>query len=198
MKNLKEIFANNLITLRKQANITQFDLAQKLNYSDKAISKWERGEALPDIVTLKEIADLFDVTIDQLISDTTIDNTTLQMGTKKHASRLVISLFYSLIVWVVATFYYAIAKMITPDFPHAWKVFILAIPAYSLVLFIFSCIWGKIKLQALLLSLVLWTLALVLFLFISISNNWLFFILGIPLQISIILFYMLLKQKTHK
>lgn len=49
--------------------MTQSDLADKLNYSDKAVSKWERAESIPDIAVLKEIADLFDVTLDYLVNE---------------------------------------------------------------------------------------------------------------------------------
>ena len=61
MEDLKLIIAKNISTLRKAAAMTQFELAEKLNYSDKAVSKWERGESLPDVSVLKAIADIFSV-----------------------------------------------------------------------------------------------------------------------------------------
>ena len=60
---LKAIVAKNLVALRKNAGFTQIELAEKLNYSDKAVSKWERGESLPDIETMKRIADLYCVSV---------------------------------------------------------------------------------------------------------------------------------------
>ena len=69
MQNLKPIIAKNISNLRQQNNLTQGDLADKLNYSDKAISKWERAESIPDVAVLKKIADLFDVTLDYLVSE---------------------------------------------------------------------------------------------------------------------------------
>ena len=69
MEDLKENFAKNLITLRKELKLTQAELAERINYSDKAISKWERGESVPDITVLKGIADLFGVTVDFLITE---------------------------------------------------------------------------------------------------------------------------------
>ena len=68
VEDLKPIIAKNIIDLRRTADITQAQLAEKLNYSDKAVSKWERGEAIPSVATLKEIADHFGVTVDYLIS----------------------------------------------------------------------------------------------------------------------------------
>jgi len=69
MVDLKPIIAKNIIDLRKSMNWTQAELAQKLNYSDKAISKWERAESIPDVIVLKEIADLFHVKVDYLLED---------------------------------------------------------------------------------------------------------------------------------
>ena len=61
MEDLKVIFAQNLIALRKQMKLTQIELAEKINYSDKAVSKWERGESIPDVSVLMVIANLFNV-----------------------------------------------------------------------------------------------------------------------------------------
>ena len=61
MEDLREIIAKNIADLRREQNLTQAELAARLNYSDKAVSKWERGESMPDITVLKEIADLFSV-----------------------------------------------------------------------------------------------------------------------------------------
>ena len=67
MDQLKLIVAQNITDLRRKNNMTQAELAEKLNYSDKAISKWERGESLPDVTVLKSIADIFHVTVDYLL-----------------------------------------------------------------------------------------------------------------------------------
>ena len=67
MENLKHVISKNIVDLRKSMNWTQAELAQKLNYSDKTVSKWERAEAIPDIIVLKAIADLFEVSVDYLL-----------------------------------------------------------------------------------------------------------------------------------
>lgn len=61
MENVKEIIARNLTELRKSHKMTQSALAEKLNYSDKAISRWEHAETLPDIETLCRICDIYGV-----------------------------------------------------------------------------------------------------------------------------------------
>lgn len=74
MSDLRIILADNLIKLRKANHLTQLELAQKLNYSDKAISKWEHGDTLPDIETLKTLADMYGVTVDALLTEEPIEN----------------------------------------------------------------------------------------------------------------------------
>lgn len=76
----QEVIIKNLITLRKTNNLTQKELALKLSYSDKVISKWERGESLPDINALDKIAKFYQVKVDDLmheknIKETKLDNT---------------------------------------------------------------------------------------------------------------------------
>ena len=68
MEDLKSIIAKNITDLRLKNGYTQIQLASILNYSDKAVSKWERAESIPDITVLKEIADLFNVTVDYLLN----------------------------------------------------------------------------------------------------------------------------------
>lgn len=68
MEDLKKVIADNIIFYRKEKGYTQLELAEKLNYSDKAVSKWERAESLPDVITLNEIASMLDVTLNDLVS----------------------------------------------------------------------------------------------------------------------------------
>ena len=72
-ENFKKLVAKNLSFYRKANKLTQLELAEKLNYSDKAISKWERGESLPDLYTLNVIAEFFGITINDLCSLTKND-----------------------------------------------------------------------------------------------------------------------------
>ena len=68
MENLKETIASNIVRYRNSAGLTQIELADKLNYSDKSISKWERAQGLPDIGVLKEMADLFGIKVDDFLT----------------------------------------------------------------------------------------------------------------------------------
>ena len=87
MENLKITVAKNIADLRKAANMTQLDLASRLNYSDKAVSKWERGESLPDVATLKTIAEIFSVTVDYLLQEEHLQETIPVQQYSKHRRR---------------------------------------------------------------------------------------------------------------
>lgn len=68
MEDLKDTVAKNLVELRTKAGFTQLELAEKINYTDKAVSKWERGEAMPDLRVLVKIADIYNITVDDIVS----------------------------------------------------------------------------------------------------------------------------------
>ena len=66
---LKIQIGSNIAFYRKQSGLTQAGLAEKLNYSDKAVSKWERGESIPDVLTLMQLSEQFEISIDALLED---------------------------------------------------------------------------------------------------------------------------------
>ena len=66
---LKVMIGSNIAAYRKRAGLTQAGLAEKLNYSDKAVSKWERGESIPDVLTLMQLAELFEISVNDLLVD---------------------------------------------------------------------------------------------------------------------------------
>ena len=68
-ENLKKHFAKNLSSYRRQSGMTQLELAERLNYSDKSVSKWERGDGLPDLFVAATIADMLGVSLNDLISE---------------------------------------------------------------------------------------------------------------------------------
>lgn len=69
-----KFFIDNLLWLKKQHNFTQEDLAEKLNVSRQSISKWERGEALPDLFNLAELSRLYNISIDDLLNKNFAEN----------------------------------------------------------------------------------------------------------------------------
>ncbi len=188
---IKENFAKNLAHYRKHANLTQAELAEKLNYSDKAVSKWERSESVPDIYALKNIADLFGVTIDMLIQE----QTTLfppKANNKKRSLRLTITMCSTGLVWLVALCAFACINMIIPSIKHTWMALIYAVPVTMIVLLVLTSVWQKKITTGVILSLLVWStiISIYLTLYYLLStpplNLWMIFLIGIPLQIIII------------
>ncbi len=199
MYDVKAAFAENLQTLRKKARLTQSELAEKLNYSDKAVSKWERAEAVPDVGTVKEIADTFGVTVDWLLeTDHGNDKTYSQ---RQKTNRLVISLLAAALVWLIATIVFVCFEPLGLDMGKSWLVFVYSVPVSSIVLLVFNSIWGKAKHNFVLITVLVWSLLASLYLSFftfAIGNVWLVFIIGIPSQIIIVLWSKLRIGKVGK
>jgi len=105
MKNLKDIIAENLVYLRKTSQMTQLELAEKLNYSDKSISKWEHGETMPDIEVLKQIADLYGVSIDFITTENAKENAPKFLKQKtfnNKQNQIIVALLAVSIIWILA------------------------------------------------------------------------------------------------
>ena len=194
VEDLKPIIAKNIIDLRRAADITQAQLAEKLNYSDKAVSKWERGEAIPSVTTLKEIADLFGVTVDYLISaeHETENQIKREFSERQRRNHLIITLLSTTIVWLISTIIYVSISLSTEfRLSKAWLVFVFAVPISCVIALVFNSIWGKKKRNFLIISLLLWTalisFCLVLFLSLQKAYFWLVLAIGVPSQIMILL-----------
>lgn len=192
MEDLKPIIAKNITTLRQNSKMTQSELAEYLNYSDKAISKWERAESLPDITVLKAIADQFGVPLDYLVRQEhdipTAAPAVEEKPRDKHRSHSIITLLSVLLVWSVATLVYVMFDVICPDMKLHWITFLYAVPVSMIVWLVFNCIWFNPRRNYLIISLLVWsTLAsLVLTLLTFHIIAWQFLLLGIPGQIIIL------------
>jgi transcriptional regulator with XRE-family HTH domain len=194
---IKTIIANNIIELRKSKKWTQIELAEKLNYSDKAVSKWERAESLPDVTVLKQIADVFMVSVDYLLTEEHNQQTDQNLSEKKRKDRnhIIITLLSTMLVFLIATIVFVIFGLISEDLP-GWMVYIYALPIASIVLIVFNAIWGKPVLNYVFISLLLWSLLLAVYLSFIGKNYWLIFLIGIPGQ-AIILLWTRLKTAHH-
>lgn len=197
---LKQIIAKNITALRQQNKMTQIELAEKLNYSDKAISKWERGESIPDVLVLKTIADLFGVSLDSLLrEDHTPVTTPLQeLPGRKHRNHVVITMLSVLLVWLVATLCFVMLDLADPSQIAKWMSFVYAVPVTMVVWLVFNSIWFNRRRNYLIISLLMWTALATFFLTVTTAGYplWKFFLLGIPGQI-IILVWSRFQRKTN-
>lgn len=189
MEEIKAVIAQNIIRLRKSANMTQAELAEKLSYTDKAISKWERGESIPDIIVLKQLADLFQVRVDDLLVpyDESQPMPSLPVAPSVR-NRGFITGMCILLVWLIATLLFVVFESATNLHVH-WLAFIYAVPVTMVVWLIFNSIWFNRRRNFLIVSLLMWSslVALYLNLLIAGINVWLLFALGIPAQIIILM-----------
>ena len=196
-ENFNAIVSKNLIAYRKLNNLTQLDLAEKLNYSDKAISKWERGECLPDAYTLYQIATIYGISVNDLFA---CENTLKQTATTKKVKPFFITLLSSCLVWLVATVLFVLLKMLFPATQNLWFTFIVALPVNFIVIIVFSSIHHFKLGQFISITGVIWTTILTLDLFLKqVANQTaLLYYIGIPLQIAVIFWFALkwhLKKK---
>lgn len=189
--NIDEIklnFSQNLSHLRKTKNLTQLQLAEKLNYSDKAVSKWEVGSVMPDVETLTHIAEFFGITVNDLIYKK--KKSVLREFYKNHA---VISLFSFAMVWFVSTIIYFVLENATM-LDRCWLTFIFTIPVSSIVLIVFSAIWFKRIFTYLSSTMLLWGIIISVYLAINNPHLWFIFIIGVVGQISISFLFALKKR----
>ncbi len=160
MDELKNIIAKNLVELRTQAHLTQLQLAEMLNYSDKAVSKWERGEAIPDIRVLIQLSEIYGISLDTLVKGTEV---TIEAKPKIHiqSKRAFITALSVILVWFIATGVFALLYFIPSTTEYAYLVFAVAPLPTGIVLIIFSSRWGNRVTQALSSSLILWACVIV-------------------------------------
>ncbi|MDD3107394.1 MAG: helix-turn-helix transcriptional regulator [Bacilli bacterium] len=190
---IKENVANNLIKYRKAHNLTQIQLAEKLNYSDKSISKWERQESIPDLVILSNIAELYQITVQDLLADPKT-----KIKSPPHKNHLIITLMSFTGVWAVATAIYVLLGIFAPSITRAWLTFIYAIPFSLIDLIVFTKLWGNKWILFFAISLLSWSIPLTIYLSIDYDQLWLLFIAIIPLQILTILWFIPRKIKDSK
>src|SRR5690554_2569965 len=189
----KDLVVENLMYYRKINNLTQLELAEKLNYSDKTISKWERGEGLPSIYVLHKIANLFGVTLNDFTNKRKV-----KIKHKKTRSRALITLIAFVLCWLVATIVYVVLELSLPDFNKSWLAFIYAIPVSMIVLIVFTRIWRQFIYTFTSSSILIWSIPLAIYLSIDYDKLWLLFISAIPLQILIIFFFTLRKDLKNQ
>ena len=189
MESLRKIIGSNLAELRKERKITQLELAEMFGYTDKAISKWEKGDTLPDVETLYQLASFYGVTIDYLTNDIPLEekeiitNPTKQTNIK--ANRISIVLLSISLVWMLATICFVWIMVFNSV--NYYQVFIYAIPLTSIVLVLFNKTWGKRKYNFYIYTLFLWSLISSIYVGFLQYNLWPLFLLGVPSQILIFL-----------
>ena len=197
MKTPSEILAENLIYYRKAAGYTQLEIAEKFNYSDKSISKWERGEGAPDVFVLKALADLYGLSIDDFFNE---EKKRTQTSTRKkhwYITGLSMSL-----AWLVAATGFTVCMIAIPDIWPWWLFYIYAVLASGIIGVIFSSVWKKLEFQLIAISTVIWSSCLSAYLTLQLINpmpyGFLLFIVGVPVQVLAVIWYFLKRNNRKK
>ena len=173
---IRENFARNLTFYRKAANKTQLELAEALNYSDKSVSKWERGEGLPDLEVTARIADILGVSVSDLIADKVKRRILITRN------KVLITVLSIGLVWLVAAILFFLFQLILPQL-GSWMIFIYALPASSVVAIVFSGVWWRRIHVLLSVTALIWSSALCVALSFSNPKVFLIFIIAAILEL---------------
>ena len=207
---LRFFIGSNIALYRKRAGLTQAALAEKLNYSDKAVSKWERGESMPDVMTLVQLANQFDITVNDLLLDPnelpgnpgSLEKAMVQVSEKalkRKANKNVILALSSILCWFVALFIFVVVSSF--DIPNGWLPFFYAIPANAIVLLSLRSAWRDFRWNKALISIIMWGSILSMhmtMLMLLDFNMWKLYLLGIPGQVAIWLWFRLFRPSRKE
>ena len=194
MANIREIISTNITNLRKEKNWTQIELARRINFSDKAVSRWEKGEVMPDIETIQKLSEVFDVPMTSIIEKQKIQKQ--EMKTKLTKQEVLSQVFLVCEIWTILSVAYAYLNISSGL--HVWKIFLWGVPATVLLLYIVnlrhkhnisSFVYGTIF---------IWAFTACLFIQMINLHPWFFFILGIPIQGMLVIRYLVKHDKIKK
>ena len=203
LEKLKNQIGTNIAVQRKRVGLTQAGLAEKLNYSDKAVSKWERGESMPDMVTLVQLARQFGITVNDLLSDPNelpgnpgkLEKAMTQVSEKalkRKPNKNVILALSSTLVWFVALLAFVLLSSFDFLDPYSCLLFFYAVPANAIVLLSLRSAWHDFRWNKALISIIVWGTLLSIYITILTVFDyhfWKLFLLGIPGQVAVSLWF---------
>lgn len=195
----------NIAAYRKRQGFTQAGLAEKLNYSDKAVSKWERGESVPDVITLMGISQRLGTSVNELLADPNelpadtgpVEKTMermVQRTLKRKANKNIILGLSSILVWFVALLLFVVLSSL--EIPNSWLAFFYAVPANCVVMLSLRSAWHDFRWNRALISGIMWGGLVSLYVTLLVLghvNIWKLFLLGVPGQIAILLWFRLFR-----
>ena len=198
MDEFKLIVASNIIRLRTASNMTQADLGEKINYSDKTVSKWERAESVPDTYALKQIADIFGVTVDYMLSshdeweDAVLEEENKKAAVSIHDIIIMITLAGELLAAFLVFTIFWILKI-----PSMWKIFVYTLPVLLVTWLVLNSLWHKGKRNFWIVFALVFSIFTVVYVsLLNVTPNpWQLFILAIPAELIVILSFAAVKIK---
>ena len=209
----------NIARLRRERGLTQAELAERINYSDKAVSKWERAESTPDVLTLITLAEVLGTDLNTLtglpaasqpepvpapVEETEVPPAAPEKPAKKRytADKGVIQKLSSILVWVVALFLYMVLDAFGVQ--NLWLLFVVAVPTNAIVLLSLRSAWKLYGMNRFLISVIMWGFLLVIYLLLLLVgkvNVWRILPMGLLGQAAIILWFKMFrsdKEDSHE
>lgn len=198
---MKDVIAKNLVELRTKAHLTQLELAEKINYSDKAVSKWERGEAVPDLRVLIKIADIYNITVDEIVR-APAEGRHIFPRLNTATKRILIAALSAGLVWFIATVIFMIFYFISATDGYAYLSFVCAPFVCSIPLIVFSAKWGNWITHTAACSLLVWSLAVIFHIFVitfsSFNKIFVIYIVAGVFELLVIFWFLLRKFYKRK
>lgn len=196
--NIEHNIAVNIKELRTNASLTQSELGDKISYSDKTVSKWENGTSVPDINALCALAEVFGITLDDIVKENAaMKQQSLSVGEQKSekANDIAMLCLSVVSVYMVATFAY-VGLLMIKDY-NIWQIFVWAIAPSALIVYRFNKLNFNAKwASTVTLSVFMWSLITALYLqLLYIDNFWPMFFIGTPLQAMIVISTLFRKRK---
>ena len=197
MNNDIKTVAENLTYYRKAAGYTQLEIAEKLNYSDKSISKWERGDGAPDIFVLKTLASFYGVTMDDFFKSEKRKIVTNQKRRHWYITGLSVAL-----AWIVAAVAFTVLMIALPGVFPWWLFFLYAAIVSFIITTVFSSVWGRLEYQLISISGIIWTVCLSAYftthLIQPMEYDWLIIVTGAPIELLEVIWYLLRRSNRKR
>ena len=196
--NQQELLAKNLAYYRKASGLTQLELAEKFNYSDKSVSKWERGEGFPDVFVLKSLADFYGISVDDFYSE---EKKKISGQNHSLTKQVYIKLLSVGIGWLVALMTFFGLTFLPPEATfQPWLTFVYGALVTGIILLVWDYIYHHRFLRVIDTSIIIWmgllSLYLTLLVVLGPAHNYpLIFIVGIPLEVLEILWFLFRRNK---
>lgn len=201
MENVKKTVSQNLIRLRKENNLTQAELAKLINYSDKAISRWETGEVVPDLETIYSLSEVFGVPVSEIIEEPRAEDKFKDRAEKKDESRTISQKILSQIfllceIWLIITVVFVYLKLSRQT--TLWQLFVWGVPASAMALWIYNRRSNSNILLFICSTVFTWSFITCVFLHLLDSNPWYMFFIGLPIQGLLIIRYIFNYKQSLK
>lgn len=191
MDELKLVVASNLIFLRQKAGLTQAELGEKLNYSDKTVSKWERAESIPDAYILTCLAALYGVTVDDILrpADTWEQREKKKKEAEKASQRKFSATAVTLVaiagIWTMAVLMFVVFWLALDSIQ--WILFPGAVLASTIAVLVFNSIWNRGRGNTWIVMFLVAMTVTMIYLFLLPFNPWQLFLVLLPAELLVFL-----------